>query len=436
MELVRQHGTPLQLISLPKISEHIHHTKSMFARIRKRYNYQGGPTHCYSMKSSEHSVVLDELLSNGDIHIETSSLDMSAVRELYGAEKINKSTFIICVGPKQSEHRQEITKLLDEGFNVLPVLDNFDEIHAYKGAKAKMVDIGIRVATSETNSMRNGTSRLGLRYEDLDSFLCMKLQRNPKFRLRLLYFYVDAGIRNAGFYWTELICFIQKYCELRKTCSALDSIHIAGDLPMRRSFSFSRYERMFSLIIKTITDICLRNDVLVPRIFTDFGTYALRGSGATMYKIIEQSAQEDAEMRYIVNGPLPQPPNTTGPKERFMALPLNNNNRPHCNASLRGSTCSSADCMSIDPQFTGLHLPQFDQEKEEQYVGIFNAGAYAKPLITAPSKWPPVAEYVIICKDANGHLASNHVTSRQGNKNTIQHESYVNCNAPLRCGYY
>jgi arginine decarboxylase len=131
--------------------------------------------------------------------------------------------------------------------------------------------------------MRSGTSRLGLRYEDLDSFLCMKIQRNPKIRLRLLYFYVDTGIRNAGFYWTELICFIQKYCELHNTCSALDGIHIGGDLPVQRSFGFSRYERMSSLIIRTITDICLRNDVLVSRIFIDFSTYALRRSGATMY---------------------------------------------------------------------------------------------------------------------------------------------------------
>jgi arginine decarboxylase len=264
----------------------------------------------------------------------------------------------------------------------------------------------------------------------------MKIQRNPKFRLRLLYFYVDTGIRNAGFYWTELICFIHKYCELRKTCPVLDSIHIGGELPMRRSFSLSRYERMFSLIIRMITDICLRNHVLVPRIFTDFGTYALRGSGATMYKIVGQSAQDNAEMRYMVNGPLPQLSNATGPKERFMALPLNNNDHPHCSASLRGPIYSSADCVSMDPQFTCLHLPQFDQEKEEQYVGIFHAGAYAKPPSTSLSNRLPAAEHVILRKEANSLLASSHFTPRQGNKDTMQHKTYVKCNVPLRSGYY
>jgi len=268
--------------------------------------------------------------------------------------------------------------------------------------------------------MRSGTSRLGLRYEDLDSFLCMKLQRNPKFRLRLLYFYVHTGIRNAGFYWTELICFIQKYCELRKTCPALDSIHIGGGLPMRRSFRFSRYERMFSLIVKMTTDICLRNDMLVPRIFTDLGTYALRGSVATIYKIVEQCTQDDTEMQYMVNGPLPQLSNTTGPKERFMTLPLNNNDHPQCSASLRGPMYNSADCVSTEIQFTGLHLPQFNQETEEQYVGIFHAGAYTKPPSTNLSNPLPAAEHVILRKEANGLLASSRFTPHQGNKDTTQ----------------
>jgi hypothetical protein len=59
---------------------------------------------------------------------------------------MNKSIFILCVGPKLSEHRQEVAKLLDNYLNVFPVLDSLDETHAYKGAKAKTSAFELRQA--------------------------------------------------------------------------------------------------------------------------------------------------------------------------------------------------------------------------------------------------------------------------------------------------
>jgi hypothetical protein len=76
MELDRQAWhTPASHLSAQDLETHSLYQIDV-CQNQQRHNYQGGHTHCYSMKSSEHSVVLGEVLSNGDNYIETSSLDM------------------------------------------------------------------------------------------------------------------------------------------------------------------------------------------------------------------------------------------------------------------------------------------------------------------------------------------------------------------------
>ena len=95
MDIIRQHGTPLKLAYLPKISQNITKAKKMFTDAMKKNQYDGNYMYCYCTKSSHFSFVIEEALKN-DIHLETSSAyDLEIVRKLHEKGSISKDIFIV-----------------------------------------------------------------------------------------------------------------------------------------------------------------------------------------------------------------------------------------------------------------------------------------------------------------------------------------------------
>jgi arginine decarboxylase len=147
--LIDKYGTPLKLTYLPKIGMQINKAKTMFENAFKKHKYEGKYNYCYCTKSSHFSFIVEEALKH-NIHLETSyAYDIDIINKLYSRRKINKETFIICNGYKQKPYTQRIARLLNTGFkNVIPVLDNKEELKAYKNVKGPF-KLGIRVAAEE-----------------------------------------------------------------------------------------------------------------------------------------------------------------------------------------------------------------------------------------------------------------------------------------------
>src|SRR5215831_13583314 len=131
--LIDKYGTPLKISYLPKIGNQIKKAKDMFAKAIKKHKYEGQYFYCYCTKSSHFSFVVEEALKH-DIHLETSyAYDIEIIKKLYDRKKITKDIFIICNGYKQKTYTSRIANLLNTGFkNVIPVLDNRDELQHYK----------------------------------------------------------------------------------------------------------------------------------------------------------------------------------------------------------------------------------------------------------------------------------------------------------------
>ena len=295
MEIIKQYGTPLKVSYLPKISEHIENAKLLFRNAIKKYNYKGNYTYCYCTKSSHFSFILEEVLKQ-HVHLETSSaFDIPIIRDMYNQGKVTKSTFILCNGYKQPLYTQYISELINDGFNCIPILDNLKEIDFYeKSVTAEKANLAIRIATDEEPDFAFYTSRLGVRYSDVISLYEEKIKPNPKFNLKMLHFFINTGIKDSAYYWSELSRFIYKYCELKKVCPELDSIDLGGGLPIQTSLQFNYdYQSMVDEIVESISWICNKNNVPVPNIFTEFGSYTVGESGAVLYEIIDQKLQND-----------------------------------------------------------------------------------------------------------------------------------------------
>lgn len=145
--LIDKYGTPMKMTYLPKIGMQIKKAKTMFANALKKHKYEGKYYYCYCTKSSHFSFVVEEALKH-DIHLETSyAYDIEIIKKLYEKKKITKDIHIVCNGYKEKTYTRRIANLLNSGFtNVVPVLDNKDELKEYAKAVKGPFKLGIRVA--------------------------------------------------------------------------------------------------------------------------------------------------------------------------------------------------------------------------------------------------------------------------------------------------
>ncbi|MDL2320386.1 arginine decarboxylase [Alistipes sp. OttesenSCG-928-B03] len=382
MDIIKQYGTPLKITYLPKISSQIQRAKRMFNVAMAKVDYQGDYCYCYCTKSSHFSFVMEEALKN-DIHLETSSAyDIHIINALYDGGFIDKDNYIICNGFKRPQYVENIADLVSRGFeNTIPILDNMDELKLFEDAIEKKCKLGIRIASEEEPKFDFYTSRLGIRYNDIIEFYRTKIKTNKKFELTMLHFFINTGIKDTAYYWNELNKCLQVYYELKKLCPTLTNLNIGGGFPIKNSLGFEYdYEYMTEEIIAQIKNFCVQMEIEEPNIFTEFGSFTVGESGATLFSIINQKQQNDRENWYMIDGSfMTSLPDTWGIKQRYIQLAINNWDKEYHRVFLGGLTCDSEDYYSGEAHQNAIFLPKL-YPGETQYVGFFHTGAYQESL--------------------------------------------------------
>ncbi|MCL2561664.1 MAG: arginine decarboxylase [Rikenellaceae bacterium] len=382
MDIIKQYGTPLKITYLPKVSSQIQRAKRMFNVAMAKVDYQGDYNYCYCTKSSHFSFVMEEAMKN-DIHLETSSAyDIQIINSLYENGTIDKDRYIICNGFKRPQYVEWIGDLLAKGFeNTIPILDNMEEIDLLDDNIGRKCKIGIRIAAEEEPKFDFYTSRLGIRYNDIVKFYRDKIKSNKKFELTMLHFFINTGIKDTAYYWNELNKCLQVYYELKKICPTLNNLNIGGGFPIKNSLAFEyEYEYMTEEIIAQIKSFCTQMEIEEPHIFTEFGSFTVGESGATLFSIINQKQQNDRENWYMIDGSfMTSLPDTWGIKQRYIQLAVNNWDREYHRVFLGGLTCDSEDYYAGEAHQNAIFLPKL-VPGETQYVGFFHTGAYQESL--------------------------------------------------------
>ena len=368
--LIDKYGTPLKLTYLPKIGMQIDKAKKMFETAFKKHKYEGKYNYCYCTKSSHFSFIVEEALKH-NIHLETSyAYDIDIVNKLYSRRKINKETFVICNGYKQRPYTNRIARLLNSGFkNVIPILDNKEELKAYKNVKSSF-KLGIRVAAEEEPNFPFYTSRLGMRAKDVLEFYVDEIEGfEHKFQLKMLHIFLNKGIKDDIYYWSELNKVINLYCQLKKICPELDSINIGGGFPIKHSLGFEYdYQFMINEIVRNIKVACVRSKVPMPNIFTEFGSYTVGESMAHIYSVIGEKMQNDREIWYMIDSSfITTLPDTWGIGEKFLMLPINKWKDEYQRVTLGGITCDSHDYYDSEEHINEVFLPKLKAGGEPLY---------------------------------------------------------------------
>lgn len=432
MDIIKKYGTPLKITYLPKIGSQIQKAKRLFNVAMAKVDYKGTYTYCYCTKSSHFSFILEEVLKN-EVHLETSSaFDIPIIKDLHRRGKIGKEKYIICNGYKRKTYQQNITELLNEGFsNLIPVLDGKGEIEYYnKHARVDKVKLGIRIASEEEPNFQFYTSRLGIRHKDISDFYREKIQSNPKFELKMLHFFINTGIKDTIYYWTELAKALKVYWELKQICPELDSINIGGGMPIKTSLGFEYdYEYMIEEIVSQIKNFCDNHNIPEPNIFTEFGSFTVSESGAALYSVVDQKLQNDRELWYMIDSSfITTLPDTWGINQRFILLAINHWDREYQPINLGGLTCDSMDYYNTEAHANNVYLPRVSpNEKEPLYLGFFHTGAYQESLggyggiqhclIPAP-------KHVLIDRDEDGEITTRLFAKEQSYKSMLKTLGY------------
>jgi arginine decarboxylase len=409
--LIDKYGTPFKLTYLPRIGQQINAAKGFFSEAMRKHRYDGKYYYCYCTKSSHFSFILDEALRHG-IHLETSyAYDIEIIKKLHQQKKVTKETFVICNGFKTKPYTRAMSRLINSGFrNVIPVLDNKSEIEDYrKMIKAKgPVNLGIRIAAEEEPSFDFYTSRLGIRSRDILEFYVDKFKGSDRFQLKMLHFFLNKGIKDDIYYWSELNKVVNLYCRLKKIAPELDCINIGGGFPIKHSLGFDYdYAYMADEIVKTIKSACKKSRVPVPNIYTEFGSYTVGESGALIYSVLGEKLQNDRETWYMIDSSfITTLPDTWGIGEKFLMLPVNKWDSEYQQVNLGGLTCDSHDFYTSEEHINQVFLPKLNGG-EPLYVGFFHTGAYQDQLSGyggIKHCLIPAPKHVVIGYDKNGQL--------------------------------
>ena len=382
MDIIKQYGTPLKITYLPKITSQIQRAKRLFNVAMAKVDYQGNYNYCYCTKSSHFSFVLEEALKN-DINLETSSAyDIPIINALYDNGIIDKDIHIICNGFKRPQYIDNIAGLVNNGFtNAIPILDNMQELPLLDDALNTKCKIGIRIASEEEPKFEFYTSRLGIRYYDIINYYTEVIKPNKKFEFKMLHFFINTGIKDTAYYWSELNKCLNVYCQLKKLCPELDSLNIGGGFPIKNSLGFNYdYEYMTEEIVAQIKNTCNQYDVEEPNIFTEFGSFTVGESGATLFSITNQKQQNDRELWYMIDSSfITTLPDIWGINQRYILLPVNNWDKEYQRVFLGGLTCDSEDYYNAESHANAIYLPKLT-EGNTQYIGLFHTGAYQESL--------------------------------------------------------
>ena len=425
MDIIKQYGTPLKITYLPKISQNIQRAKRLFNVAIAKADYRGSYHYCYCTKSSHFEFVLSEVLKN-EVHIETSSaFDLHIIEQLHETNQFEKDNYIICNGFKKQQYIENIAMMLENGFvNTIPVLDNKKELEYLDEAVQTPCNIGIRIASEEEPRFEFYTSRLGIRYNDILSFYKTKLKNHPKFKLKMLHFFINTGIQDTSYYWNELSKCVNAYCELKKICPELDSLNIGGGFPIKNSLSFNYdYEYMAEDIVAQIKRICQKENVPEPDIFTEFGSYTVGEASAVLYSILQQKQQNDRELWNMIDSSfLTTLPDTWAINQRFLTLAINHWDKEYERVFLGGLTCDSKDYYNSDVHLNAVFLPKITED-EPLYIGLFHTGAYQESVGGfggVQHCLTPAPKHIIIDKDEEGEISTKLFAKEQSYKSMLK----------------
>ena len=300
-----------------------------------------------------------------------------------------------------------------------------DELDAYLDLDTdEPLQIGLRIAAEEEPTFEFYTSRLGIRWDAILPFYRERIANNPKVRLVMLHFFINTGIRDSAYYWSEFSKALQTYVALRAMEPNLRYFNIGGGFPIRNSLGFKYdYEEIIDEIVSQVKARMLAEGYPDPDIVTEFGTFTVGESGAHIFQVLGEKIQNDTERWYFIdNSIMTTLPDAWGMDYRFIVLPVNKWLNPYQRVNLGGLSCDAYDYYNAEVHLNNVYLPVLD-DKEPLYVAFLHTGHYQDALAGyggIKHCLIPSPQYVLVEHDEHGQLHHRRFRPHQSAEEMLQ----------------
>lgn len=377
-DLVKNYGDPIKVGCPNMIKGKILALKSLFKKAILQHGYQGK---YYFANANKASYYAENVITAGkyaDFYETSSVSDLAIVRRVFKKGIVNKKK-IVCNGIKDIEYLSLIFKMVDEGYEILNIIDNIEEFENIVSYSFKNeLELGLRVKLESIYSNNPKIAkydRFGL-YENEIDYIIKKYKSNPKLNLTTIHYHQRGSNFDKVKFLTSLTSAFGAYARATKKDKNIINLDIGGGCPYDKIGEFD-YQKYVNSIIETLIALSKKEKVKEPNLIQENGRYTVSDSCFNIYKVT--NVKKDDKDWYIINDSfMTSLPNSWALSEDFLILPINlweNKKIPVC---LAGNTCDCDDVYYYQSKDEFM-LPEI-KEGQSLFIGVFGMGAYQEIL--------------------------------------------------------
>lgn len=379
--LANKYGTPLRINFLDDIKSKILNLKNSFDKAIKNNNYTGNFYTVNANKANYETLGIKTSIEYGD-GVECSSYnDLLLTVEIIKKYFKKNEKLLLCNGFKVNEYLNEIIKLHNEGWNILTIVDSLDEYKAYKNANFKTpLEIGLRIHLPALYSEEGECitdDRFGITKEEYD-YIINDVKDSKNLTLSTIHFHQ----RGFDFEKDKFILNIEKafdlYVNAKQQIPTLVNFDMGGGTPLPESHNFN-YDEWADLTIKTIKEICNKNNIENPNLISENGKYNHKDSVVNIYQVVGIKNTDTNYPWYLLNTSIliaiPEY-YALGEPMKIEAINLLDNEK--IKVRLAGTTCDCDD-VYYEKDKGWIELPKINAN-EKLYVAILGTGSYQESM--------------------------------------------------------
>jgi arginine decarboxylase len=196
----------------------------------------------------------------------------------------------------------------------------------------------------------------------------------------MVHFFMNFGIKDDNEYYEWLKQHVEKYCDIKKICPRLEMLNIWWGLPIRFWFKENHdYEKIIYNIVKNIKEVCDKNNVSHPNIFSEFWSYTVWESAVNIYEVLREKVQKSGETWYMIDSSfMTTIPDSWWLHQSFPVIPLNNLCHETKNVRLGWITCDKDDYLT-NKNSNDFNMPIINKNKP-LYFMVMHTWAYQENI--------------------------------------------------------
>ncbi len=407
-ELVKKYGSPLEIVFPHILEQKVEDLFDAFQAATRATRYRGRFAYHYPMKVNQNKEFIIPVLSEGANLEVTSYNELWLLKKLWGANNFNARIRVLCNGPKVQKYIDLITELHNLGLTIIPIIEDLGEVDRLKGFKG---DVGIR-ANIELRVSSHWDKKFDQFGSSPEEILKLGRIRN----LKVLHYHLGSQIERGEDIIKAARRLMELYLKMRVKNPSLDTINLGGGfaVPYNKVKLYS-VDSIARQLVKTLSKMADAAKVPHPHIIVEWGRYVAAPAQISIFRVIHAKPVGDnsKKMWYVIDGSFMNDLlDTWAIHQKWHVVPVNNMDSKKLNSVwLTGSSCDSDDKYTAAGTYVRLPRLEDLDEGEEQYLAIFDTGAYQDALashhclLSSPAK--------IIAQDGVIKLARRRETAEE-----------------------